>query len=312
MAADGAEGGRVAARAEAVVTGMSAIGVTDGRRVIDVTRATLRLVRWENCVAVGLTTLIGAHLAGGALTAEGYAAAGTVMVLHAAGTTLNDRCDVAVDRLARPHRPLPSGRLSLRFADRLAAVLAVAGLACAALLGRAAFAVAVVVVLASVAYAVRLKNSVLVGNLTVAALSGATGPFGAAAVTDGDVPTSALVGGVLIFAYMVAYEVLKCLQDIDSDAAAGIRTIATVMGTRVARASALFALTVFACVALWPAMTGSASAGYRIAVILPIVCVVGAALSAHLVLPLPRAWDRAVGWLKVGWFVSLPALFLLA
>ncbi|MGA8046134.1 MAG: UbiA family prenyltransferase, partial [Dermatophilaceae bacterium] len=219
---------------------------------------------------------------------------------------------VAVDRLARPQRPLPSGRLSLQFADRLAAVLAVVGLASAALLGPAAFGVAVFVVLASIAYAVRLKNTVLIGNLTVAALSGATVPFGAAAVAQRDVPTAALAGGLLIFAYMVAYEVLKCLQDIDSDAAAGIRTIATVLGSRVARPTALIALTVFACVALWPVLADSASAGYRIAVILPLVCVVGAALSAHLVRPLPRAWDRAVGWLKVGWFVSLPALGLLA
>lgn len=294
------------------MTSAAPVGVTNSQTGQGGARAVLRLVRWENCVAVALTTMLGAHLAGGALTARALVAASTVMLLHAAGTALNDRCDVAVDRLARPQRPLPSGRLSLEFADRLAAVLAVVGLALAALLGPVALAVAVLVVLASVAYAVRLKNTVLLGNLTVAALSAATVPFGAAVVRQWEVPTAAIQGGVLVFAYMVAYEVLKCLQDVDSDGAAGIRTIATSWGPRAARATAAAALAGFASVALWPAIAGSASPGYGIAVVLPLGCVVGAALSAYLVRPPDKAWDRAVGWLKVGWFVSLPALGLLA
>lgn len=273
-------------------------------------RAVGRLIRWENCVAVGLTTMLGAHLGGGALTSRGLLAASTVMILHAAGTALNDRCDVAVDRLARPERPLPSGRLSLRFAERLSVGLALAGLGLAATLGWVALAVAGLVVVASTAYAVRLKNTVLLGNLTVAGLSAATVPFGATVVGEWSVPTAAVQGGVLILAYMVAYEVLKCLQDIVSDAAGGIRTIATSWGAPAARATAVAALALFAAVALQPLVAGSASTAYGIAVMLPLACVLGAVLSAYLVPP-PLAWDRAVGWLKVGWFVSLPALGLL-
>lgn len=294
------------------MTSSSPVGVTTTHTGQGVARAVLRLVRWENCVAVALTTMLGAHLGGGSLTARALMAAATVLLLHAAGTALNDRCDVAVDRLARPGRPLPSGRLSLEFADRLVVVLAVVGLGLAAVLGPVALSVAVVVALASVAYAVRLKDTVLLGNLTVAALSAATVPFGAAVVRQWEVPTAAIQGGVLIFAYMVAYEVLKCLQDVDSDAAAGIRTIATSRGPQAARATAVAALAAFTSLALWPAVAGSASPGYDIAVVLPLGCVAGAALSAYLVRPPDTAWDRAVGWLKVGWFVSLPALGLLA
>lgn len=293
--------------------GPAPIGLARSRSTGQVASATLRLVRWENCVAVGLTTLVGAHLAGGATSLHAAVAAGAVIALHAAGTAFNDRCDIAVDRLARPERPLPSGRLSLASADRLAAALVVVGLGLSAMLGPVALTVAALVALASAAYALRLKNSVLLGNVTVALLAAATVPFGAAAVSRNEVvPAASLRGGLLIFLYMVAYEVLKCLQDAGSDAASGIRTIATAWGPRTARAAVTSALMVFCIVAAAPIVAGDASRAYTVALAFPLTCVVAGALSAHLV-QVPRvAWDRAVGWLKVGWFLSLPALALLA
>lgn len=294
------------------MTGLSPVGLTANRPAGQVARAVLRLVRWENCVAVGLTTLVGAHLEGDVVAHRAAVAVAAVASLHAAGTAFNDRCDITVDRISRPERPLPSGRLSVATADRLATALVVLGLGLSAILGPVALAVAVVVAIASAAYALRLKDSVLVGNLTVAMLSAATVPFGAAAMAPGEgVPGAALRGGLLIFGYMVAYEVLKCLQDVESDAAAGIRTIATSWGPGAARATATTALVAFGAVATWPLVIGDGRGAYGIAIVLPLTCVAGSVLSAHLV-QLPRvAWDRAVGWLKAGWFLSLPALALL-
>jgi 4-hydroxybenzoate polyprenyltransferase len=39
-----------------------------------------------------------------------------VALLYAAGMVMNDLCDVEIDRRERPHRPLPSGRVSIRAA----------------------------------------------------------------------------------------------------------------------------------------------------------------------------------------------------
>lgn len=294
------------------MTGLSPVARIANRPAGHLAHAVLRLVRWENCVAVGMTTLVGAHLAGDVATPRAAVAVGAVTSLHAAGTAFNDRCDVAVDRIARPERPLPSGRLSVASADRLAAGMVLLGLGLSATLGPDTLAVAVVVAIASAAYALRLKDSVLVGNLTVALLSAATVPFGAAAVARADgVPGAALRAGLLIFGYMVAYEVLKCLQDVESDAAAGIGTIATSWGPRAALATATTALVAFGAVTAWPLVVGDGQGPYGIAVVLPLTCVAGSVLSAHLVRNPRLAWDRAVGWLKAGWFLSLPALALL-
>lgn len=295
------------------MTGPLSLDLTETYGAGEVARAVLRLIRWENCVAVGLTTLLGAHLAGNAGAPRALVAAAAVIALHAAGTAFNDRCDVAIDRLARPRRPLPSGRLSVEYAERLSVVLLVLGLCLSATLGPFALAVAALVAIASAAYAVRLKNSVLIGNLTVAMLSAATVPFGAAAVLPGEaIPRAAVRGGLLILLYMVAYEVLKCLQDIESDAASGLHTIATNWGPQAARATAVTALAAFGSVAVWPLVDGAASAAYGIAVWLPLGCMLGCALSAYLLRPPRTAWDHAVRWLKVGWFLSLPALGLIS
>lgn len=283
-----------------------------GPRAVARARAVLELVRWGNCLALAMTTVLGAHLAGGLATSQAVIASSAVVGLHASGTALNDRCDVAVDTLARAKRPLPSGRLSMQFAERLTVVLAAVGLCLAALLGTLPLLIAVLVALASLAYDVRLKSTILLGNVIVATLAGTTMLFGAMAVDPrGPLPESALRGGLLILLYMLAYEILKCLQDMVSDARSGIRTIATQWGPVVARGMAAVALAGFGGVAAWPVVTGATTHTYRIAVLLPLGCAAGAVVGSYVVTPQLRAWDFAVGVLKAGWFVSLPTLFLL-
>ena len=55
------------------------------------------------------------------------------VLIYAAGVVLNDLWDVDLDRLQRPERPLPSGRVSVRTAGRLGFWLLVSGVACGCL-----------------------------------------------------------------------------------------------------------------------------------------------------------------------------------
>src|SRR3954451_19296842 len=59
----------------------------------------------------------------------------TSMVVYAAGIALNDVFDVEIDRAERPNRPLPSGRVSVRFAAGLAIALLALGLLMAGVSG---------------------------------------------------------------------------------------------------------------------------------------------------------------------------------
>lgn len=61
---------------------------------------------------------------------------GSSACLYSAGIVLNDLHDIDTDRNERPSRPLPSGRISVQQARRLALILGILGVAFAALAGR--------------------------------------------------------------------------------------------------------------------------------------------------------------------------------
>ena len=65
----------------------------------------------------------------------------TLLILSA-GNALNDACDQHIDRVNRPRRPIPSGRVTARGAVRFAAMLMVAGVALAGSVNLMAVAVA--------------------------------------------------------------------------------------------------------------------------------------------------------------------------
>jgi 4-hydroxybenzoate polyprenyltransferase len=96
--------------------------------------AWLELARLSNLPTVASNCLAGAALGAVGASAAGYpwcrvaiAAAG-VGLMYIAGMILNDVCDLAVDRIERPARPLPSGRIERRHALGAAIVCLVAGM----------------------------------------------------------------------------------------------------------------------------------------------------------------------------------------
>lgn len=90
----------------------------------------LQLVRLPNVVTAAADSLAGWLLATGGLDEPGrwLPLVGASMAIYAGGIALNDRFDYEVDLRERPGRPLPSGRVSKRFATVLGVGLLAAGL----------------------------------------------------------------------------------------------------------------------------------------------------------------------------------------
>jgi 4-hydroxybenzoate polyprenyltransferase len=99
----------------------------------------LQLVRLPNVFTAAADSLAGWLLTGGSLAEPGRWLPLTLasMSIYAAGIALNDWFDYAIDLEERPGRPLPSGRVSRRFAAALGGLLLVAGPALASLSGSA-------------------------------------------------------------------------------------------------------------------------------------------------------------------------------
>jgi 4-hydroxybenzoate polyprenyltransferase len=88
-----------------------------------------QLVRLPNVFTAAADSLAGWLLIGGALADARHwlPLSAASMMIYAAGIALNDVFDFEVDRVERPGRPLPSGRVSRRFAARLGGGLLVCG-----------------------------------------------------------------------------------------------------------------------------------------------------------------------------------------
>src|SRR6266852_2605626 len=133
------------------------------RRTFEQVIGLLQVTRPLTCLGTSLLTLAGAALAagGGPLAGAAWRAAALVGLIAAACDTLNDLRDVAVDRLNKPGRPIPAGRVTRRLAAGWAALLALAATGLALSLGPERFAAALALALLGVAYSFWFKNTVL-------------------------------------------------------------------------------------------------------------------------------------------------------
>lgn len=117
-------------------------------------RAYLELIRLPNLFTSAADVLAGFLYVGGRFD-DWYALLGLIgasMCLYAGGVTLNDVCDAERDRHNRPTRPIPSGRVSLRAARRLALGLLLTGVVLAVVVSARAGAVAALLAASIVLY----------------------------------------------------------------------------------------------------------------------------------------------------------------
>lgn len=143
---------------------------------------------WAELLRVSaLFTVPGDALAGAAATGHranrGTAlAVGASLCLYEAGMALNDWADREEDAVDRPHRPIPSGRISPAAALGAAGALTAGGLVLAARAGRPALATATALAATVWAYDLHLKHT-SAGAAAMAAARGLDLLLGAAAHT---------------------------------------------------------------------------------------------------------------------------------
>ena len=214
-------------------------------------RGLLELTRPGNALAAGLLTFVGAFVAGGVLGTEPAATDWVAAVLATVlavggGMAINDYFDRDIDRVNRPDRPIPRGAVSPREALAFSLVLFGVAVLLAVTLPTLAVAIAVVNLLALVAYTEFFKGLPGLGNALVGYLTGSTFLFGGAAV--GGRLESVLVLFALASLATFAREVIKDVEDVVGDREEGLRTLPIVYGERrsLALAAVVLALAVLA------------------------------------------------------------------
>jgi geranylgeranylglycerol-phosphate geranylgeranyltransferase len=260
------------------------------------------LVRGRNLLMAAAGVAVGGTLALGrvAVPRELTLAMLSAMLLGAAGNTANDLWDVPADRINKPARPLVSGALSSDAAAVVGGVAGGLGLLLAWLAGATVLAMALPALVLMIGYSPFLKPQPVLGNLVVAAIAGLPVVYGAGAVGDWHAGLVPFWLGALLH---MAREIVKDLEDIPGDLAAGRRTIPITWGRRAGFLAAALPLAVFVPVALAPWIAGWYGVRYGFVVLLILIGV--AAVTNRLL----REDLRGVrAGLKLGMVLGLVAL----
>ncbi len=234
----------------------------------------VELTRPVNAVVSGVLTFIGAFVAVGAEVAtagtalQTVAAAAATVLAVGAGNAINDYFDRDIDAINDPDRPIPRGAVSPRGA--LAFSLALFGLAVASalVLPAVAIAIAVVNLLALIAYTELFKGLPGVGNAVVAALGGSTFLFGGAAVAGVAGIRATLVLFVLAAVSTLTREIIKDVEDVAGDREEGLNTLPIAVGERRALYVALGLLVAAVLASPLPFVWGTFGVAY-LAVVIP-------------------------------------------
>jgi geranylgeranylglycerol-phosphate geranylgeranyltransferase len=235
-------------------------------------RAALQLIRPVNCVMIGFAVIVGVFVSRPPSINPLQLSLGflTGFFVCAYSMVVNDVYDLEVDKVNRPERPLPSGRVSAKGASRLSLGVLAAGLVCSLLsLDPLAVVVAVAYAFLSWLYNSWAKKTGLPGNLIVA--SSLAIPF----IYGGAVSGGSIGGSLLLMMALTAFfsgvgrEVVKAMADVEGDAKRSVNSVARNNGLRTASlvGALFFGLAVLTS---WvPLLTGLANEVYEVGVVIP-------------------------------------------
>ncbi len=274
-------------------------------------RGLLDLVRPVNCAMIGFAVVVGAFVSRPASIQAIQLALGflTGFFICAYSMVVNDMYDLEVDRVNRPGRALPSGRVSVGEASRASQVLLVVGISCSILsLIPLAVVVASAYAFLSWLYNSRAKRTGLAGNLIVA--SSLAIPF----IYGGAVSGGSIEGSLLLMMALTAFfsgagrEVVKGMADVEGDSKRDVNSVARSRGMAVASAvgAAFFLLAVATS---WvPLLTGLANQVYTYGVIVPDIIflyLAAAILTRHEAASAYRVKRIALAGMTVGLLVFI-------
>ena len=192
-------------------------------------REAVELSRPKNIIIAAMTVPLGAYIASPELSPDLFALVAlqttSVIFFMAAGNTFNDISDISIDKVAKFDRPLPSERISIESATKLAYVFSLLSLISMSLgtylLSEEQMYVPLIWFPAAfLVYTYDMgpqtKRQGLVGNIAISLMVGAVILYGAASIGKLFTPLVFYVAGVAFFANL-AREIIKDCEDIDSD-----------------------------------------------------------------------------------------------
>jgi geranylgeranylglycerol-phosphate geranylgeranyltransferase len=266
----------------------------------------IEISRPHNMMVAAFGAVAGYVVSGGRSVAEVWVAALFTALVTGAGNVINDLYDAEIDRVNKPQRPLPSGRMSRRQAAALyVTASALVTLGAFVFLPLRLTALMVTWEAALYVYARWGKRVFVVNNLMVASV--ASSAFVAGGLVTGNVAAVLLPIGIA-FVFVVCRELVKGAEDVVGDRAARVNTAAVVVGVGRTVLWASVLMLVLASAVPLPALTGYYGVFYLWVMELSVVPGLLAATYMILERPQKRTFGRVSMILKVAMFFGVVAM----
>ena len=199
--------------------------------------AYLQLMRVKNCAIASFAIFIAAAMALGeiTITTKIILAAGAAFIIMAAGNAFNDYYDYVIDKINRPDRPIPSGKVKRSDAMMLSLTLFMVGIALAYNINLICFAIAAANSVILIIYARYSKKMLLVSNFIVSYLVATIFIFGGLAAVGFVEAKPIFILSGCAFLMTFSREIIKDIEDIKGDKDSGAETLPIYIGAKKAK-----------------------------------------------------------------------------
>jgi geranylgeranylglycerol-phosphate geranylgeranyltransferase len=194
--------------------------------------AYLKILRPLNGLMSIFAVFIAAMLVGFPISMQLFLSFIVVFLISSGGMVINDYFDYEIDKLNRPKRPLPSGKISKRSALVYAVLLFLIANAVAFYLNIYMFALAVFNTFVAFVYSWKVKKVLLFGNVLVSWLVASTFFFGS--LLNENIEVIIIMLFMLSFSANMGREITKSIEDIKGDKKAKANTLPVVAGKNFA------------------------------------------------------------------------------
>jgi geranylgeranylglycerol-phosphate geranylgeranyltransferase len=192
----------------------------------------------------GLAVLIGVFIIGESVsvswTSDKFVRAAlaftAAVLITGAGNAVNDYFDRDIDKVNRPKRPIPSGRVEPSTALNISQAMFALGVLLTVPINVWCVVLAALNTLILASYAARLKRIGIAGNIAIGYLVGSAFIFGGLVI--GELQVASILAAMAALA-TVGRELIKDIEDMKGDRANKIVTIPLRYGTRKAAALAM-------------------------------------------------------------------------
>ncbi len=189
----------------------------------------IEILRPLNCIMSAIAVLIGGVLVLRNIDLSIILGMVAVVLITGSGNVINDYVDIEADKINRPRRPIPSGKIKHKTALAYCVALFVVGIALATYVNVIALLIAVVNTFVLIVYSTSLQHKVFVGNAVVAYLVASTFLFGGAVGLGQKIDLGLLTLPLILMALSglsnFSREIVKDLEDFEGDRTSFLKRI---------------------------------------------------------------------------------------